>query len=66
MTAPDKAESALHRSGYVMDTGAAFPPDLRPWARDLGQGQDDAIILPHLLSCQLCSAAGRRKVVPAS
>ena len=46
MTAPDKAESALHRSGYVTDTGAAFPPDLRPWARDLGQGQDDAIILP--------------------
>ena len=36
MTAPDKAESALHRSGYVMDTGAAFPPDLRPWPRDLG------------------------------
>lgn len=26
VTAPDKAESALHRSGYVMDTGAAFPP----------------------------------------
>jgi adenosylmethionine-8-amino-7-oxononanoate aminotransferase len=23
VTAPDKAESALHRSGYVMDTGAA-------------------------------------------
>ena len=36
MTALEKAESALHRSGYVMDTGAACPPDFRPWPRDLG------------------------------
>ena len=36
MTAPEKAESALHRSGYVMDTGAAFPPDFRPWPRTSG------------------------------
>ena len=36
MTALGKTESALHRSGYVMDTGAACPPDFRPWPRDLG------------------------------
>ena len=36
MTALEKAESALHRSGSVMDTGAACPPDFRPWPRDLG------------------------------
>ena len=36
MTALEKAESALHRSGDVMDTGAACPPDFRPWPRDLG------------------------------
>ena len=36
MTALEKAESALHRSAYVMDTGAACPPDFRPWPRDLG------------------------------
>jgi hypothetical protein len=30
VTAPDKAESALHRSGYVMDTGAAFPRTFGP------------------------------------
>ena len=31
-----KAESALHRGGYVMNTGAAFPPDFRPWPRTSG------------------------------
>ena len=36
MTALEKAELALHRTGYVMDTGAACPPDFRPWPRDLG------------------------------
>ena len=36
MTALEKAESALHRSGSVMDTGAAFPPDFRPWPRTSG------------------------------
>ena len=32
----------------------------------LSQGHDEAIILLHLLSCQLRSGAGRRKVVSAS
>ena len=36
MTALEKAESALHRGGSVMDTGAAFPPDFRPWPRTSG------------------------------
>ena len=36
MTALEKAESALHRGGYVMNTGAAFPPDFRPWPRTSG------------------------------
>jgi len=36
VTAPEKAESALHRGGYVMNTGAAFPPDLSALATELG------------------------------
>ena len=36
MTALEKAESALHRGGDVMDTGAAFPPDCRPLPRTSG------------------------------
>ena len=31
-----EVESALHRGGTVMDTGAAFPPDCRPWTQTSG------------------------------